>query len=58
MELHFTKGKGSKSEITCGCSLNGQIKWWIQKIHERFVTNEKKKACGKWKRVLCTIQGP
>ena len=29
MELYFIKGKGSKSELTGGCSLNGQIKWWI-----------------------------
>ena len=41
MELHFVKGKGSKSKLTGGCSLNGQIKWWTQKV-------KKEKVCGKW----------
>ena len=31
MKLHSIKKKGSKSELTGGCSLNGQIKWWIKK---------------------------
>ena len=30
IELHSVKEKESKSELTGGWSLNGQIKWWIQ----------------------------
>ena len=31
MELHSIKEKVSTSELTSGCSLNGQTEWWIQK---------------------------
>ena len=31
MELLSIKEKGSTSEFTSVCSLNGQIQWWIQK---------------------------
>ena len=34
MELHSIKDKGSTSELTSGCSLNGQAEWWIQKCEK------------------------
>ena len=35
MELHSIKEKGNTSELTGGCSLNGQIEWWTQKYKKR-----------------------
>ena len=31
MELHSIKEKVSTSKLTSGCSLDGQIEWWVQK---------------------------
>ena len=48
MELHSIKEKESKSKSTGGCPLNGQMKWWIQKVWKRSVASERS--------VLCMIQ--
>ena len=46
MELHSIKDKGSTSELTSGCSLNGQSDEY----------RSVKKVCDRWKRVLWMIQ--
>ena len=50
MELHSVKEKGSKYELTGGCSLNGQISDGYRKW---------KKVCGNWtlrERALFVVQ--
>ena len=52
MELHYIKEKGNISELTGGCSLNGQIEWWIQKCKKGFASGREFYA---WYKFLKTL---